>query len=325
MNRQTNSAAEEQLCFRTSIGGQALLEGILMRGPQRQAIVCRTPDGLVEKIDELQLVKDKHPVLGWPLVRGVVTFLDSMVKGMQALTYSADLLPIEEQGEPDKLDRWIEAHFSEEKAKSIIIGVAVVLGILLAVGLFVLLPTLLAGVTDHFIKSPVVRSLVEGLLRIVIFLVYLWGVSRMQDVERMFRYHGAEHKTIFCYEKGLPLTVENVRVQSRFHPRCGTSFLFVVVIISILVFSLVSINIAMWDNVLVRIGLRLLLLPVVVALSYEINRWVGRHDNALSRVLSAPGKWLQRLTTSEPDDSMIECAIRALELVIPEEKGSDTW
>ena len=325
MKQKTTNAAEEQLCFRTSIGGQALLEGILMRGPRRQAIVCRTPDGLVEKIAELNLVKDKHPVLGWPLVRGVVTFLDSMVKGMQALTYSADLLPVEEQGEPDKLDQWIEAHFSEEKAKSIIIGVAVVLGILLAVGLFVLLPTLLAGITDHWIKSPVVRSLVEGLLRIVIFLVYLWGVARMKDVERMFAYHGAEHKTIFCYEKGLPLTVENVRVQSRFHPRCGTSFLFVVVIISILVFSLVSINITMWDNVLVRIGLRLLLLPVVVALSYELNRWVGRHDNALSRVLSAPGKWLQRLTTNEPDDSMIECAIRALELVIPEEKGTDKW
>ena len=325
MKQKNTNAAEEQLCFRTSIGGQALLEGILMRGPRRQAIVCRTPDGLVEKIDELNLVKDKHPVLGWPLVRGVVTFLDSMVKGMQALTYSADLLPVEEQGEPDKLDQWIEAHFSEEKAKSIIIGVAVVLGILLAVGLFVLLPTLLAGITDHWIKSPVVRSLVEGLLRIVIFLVYLWGVARMKDVERMFAYHGAEHKTIFCYEKGLPLTVENVRVQSRFHPRCGTSFLFVVVIISILVFSLVSINITMWDNVLVRIGLRLLLLPVVVALSYELNRWVGRHDNALSRVLSAPGKWLQRLTTNEPDDSMIECAIRALELVIPEEKGTDKW
>ena len=325
MKKTKTSAAEEQLCFRTSIGGQALLEGILMRGPRKQSIVCRTPDGLVEKIDELHLVKDKHPILGWPLIRGVVTFLDSMVKGMQALTYSADLLPIEEQGEPDKLDQWIEAHFSEEKAKSIIIGVAVVLGILLAVGLFVLLPTLLAGVTDHFIKSPVVRSLVEGLLRIVIFLAYLWAVSRMKDVERMFAYHGAEHKTIFCYEKGLPLTVENVRKQSRFHPRCGTSFLFVVVIISILVFSLVSINITMWDNVLVRIGLRLLLLPVVVALSYELNRWVGRHDNALSRILSAPGKWLQRLTTNEPDDSMIECAIRALELVIPEEKGTDTW
>ncbi len=325
MTHKSNSAAEEQLCFRTSIGGQALLEGILMRGPKIQSIVCRTPDGLVEKVEELRFVKDRHPILGWPLIRGVVTFIDSLVKGMQALTYSADLLPIEEQGEPSKLDQWIEAHFSEEKAKDIIIGVAVVLGILLAVGLFVLLPTLLAGVTDYWIKSPVVRSLVEGVLRIAIFIGYLWAVTRMPDVARMFAYHGAEHKTIFCYEKNLPLTVENVRVQSRFHPRCGTSFLFVVVIISILVFTLVSINIKMWDNVLVRVGLRLLLLPVIVALSYEFNRWVGRHDNAVSRVLSAPGKWLQRLTTNEPDDSMIECAIRALELVIPEEKGSDAW
>ena len=326
MKKQT-SAAEEQLCFRTSIGGQALLEGILMRGPQKQAIVCRTPDGLVEKIDELHLVKDKHPVLGWPLVRGVVTFLDSMVKGMQALTYSADLLPIEEQGEPDKLDQWIEAHFSEEKAKSIIIGVAVVLGILLAVGLFVLLPTLLGKLSLRLIPSmsSFGLSMVEGVIRIVIFLTYLWGVTRMQDVARMFAYHGAEHKTIFCYEKGLPLTVENVRVQSRFHPRCGTSFLFVVVMISILVFAAVSSLLTHWNNFWIRFGLHLLLLPVIVALSYELNRWVGRHDNALSRVLSAPGKWLQRLTTNEPDDSMIECAIRALELVIPEEKGTDKW
>ena len=326
MKKQT-SAAEEQLCFRTSIGGQALLEGILMRGPQKQAIVCRTPDGLVEKIDELHLVKDKHPVLGWPLVRGVVTFLDSMVKGMQALTYSADLLPIEEQGEPDKLDQWIEAHFSEEKAKSIIIGVAVVLGILLAVGLFVLLPTLLGKLSLRLIPSmsSFGLSMVEGVIRIVIFLTYLWGVTRMQDVARMFAYHGAEHKTIFCYEKGLPLTVENVRVQSRFHPRCGTSFLFVVVMISILVFAAVSSLLTHWNNFWIRFGLHLLLLPVIVALSYELNRWVGRHDNALSRALSAPGKWLQRLTTNEPDDGMIECAIRALELVIPEEKGSDTW
>ena len=160
---------------------------------------------------------------------------------------------------------------------------------------------------------------------VVIFLLYLWAVSHMKDVERMFAYHGAEHKTIFCYEKGLPLTVENVRPQSRFHPRCGTSFLFVVVIISILVFSLVSLRVGLWDNPWVRIGMRLLLLPVVVSISYEINRWVGRHDNLCSRILSAPGKWLQRLTTNEPDDSMIECAIRALELVIPEQKGSDTW
>lgn len=154
-----------------------------------------------------------------------------------------------------------------------------VLGIALSIVLFILIPTLLAGLTDSFIHSPVVRNLFEGLLRIVIFLLYLWGVAHMKDVERMFAYHGAEHKTIFCYEKGLPLTVENVRPQSRFHPRCGTSFLFVVVIISILVFSLVSLRVGLWDNPWVRIGLRLLLLPVVVSISYEINRWVGRHDN----------------------------------------------
>ncbi len=328
MSKQPTKANEGSVCFRTSIGGQALLEGILMRGPQKQAIVCRTPDGLVEKVDELHLVKDKHPILGWPLIRGVVTFLDSMVKGMQALTYSADLLPIEEQGELDKLDQWIEAHFSEEKAKDIIIGVAVVLGIALSIGLFVLLPTLLGKLSLKLIPSmsSLSLSLVEGLIRIIVFLLYLWGVSRMSDVARMFCYHGAEHKTIFCYEKGLPLTVDNVRKQSRFHPRCGTSFLFVVVIISILVFSVVSSFLTNWSNFWIRFGLHLLLLPVIVALSYELNRWVGRHEDlTIARILSAPGKWLQRLTTNEPDDSMIECAIRSLELVIPEVEGSDAW
>ena len=328
MSKQSSKANEGAVCFRTSIGGQALLEGILMRGPQKQAIVCRTPDGLVEKVDELHLVKDKHPILGWPLIRGVVTFLDSMVKGMQALTYSADLLPIEEQGEPDKLDQWIEAHFSEEKAKDIIIGVAVVLGIALSIGLFVLLPTLLGKLSLKLIPSmgSLALSLVEGVIRIVVFLLYLWGVSRMSDVARMFCYHGAEHKTIFCYEKGLPLTVDNVREQSRFHPRCGTSFLFVVVIISILVFSVVSSFLTNWSSFWVRFGLHLLLLPVIVALSYELNRWVGGHEDlTIARILSAPGKWLQRLTTNEPDDSMIECAIRSLELVIPEVEGSDAW
>jgi uncharacterized protein YqhQ len=328
MSKQPSKANEGAVCFRTSIGGQALLEGILMRGPQKQAIVCRTPDGLVEKVDELHLVKDKHPILGWPLIRGVVTFLDSMVKGMQALTYSADLLPIEEQGEPDKLDQWIEAHFSEEKAKDIIIGVAVVLGIALSIGLFVLLPTLLGKLSLKLIPSmgSLSLSLVEGMIRIIVFLLYLWGVSRMSDVARMFCYHGAEHKTIFCYEKGLPLTVDNVREQSRFHPRCGTSFLFVVVIISILVFSVVSSFLTNWSNFWIRFGLHLLLLPVIVALSYELNRWVGAHENlTIARILSAPGKWLQRLTTNEPDDSMIECAIRSLELVIPEVEGSDAW
>lgn len=327
MNKQ-KAPNEAPSCFRTTIGGQALIEGILMRGPLKQAIVCRTADGLVEKVDELKFVKDKYPFLGWPLIRGVVIFLDSMVKGMQALTYSADLIPIEEQGEPDKLDQWIEAHFSEEKAKDIIIGAAVVLGIALSIGLFVLLPTLLGKLSLKLIPrmGSFSLSLVEGLIRIVVFLLYLWGVSKMADVKRMFSYHGAEHKTIFCYEKNLPLTVENVREQSRFHPRCGTSFLFVVIIISILVFSAISSLLTNWSSFWIRFGLHLLLLPVIVSLSYELNYWVGRHDNLMiARILSAPGKWLQRLTTNEPDDGMMECAIRALELVIPEQKGIDAW
>ena len=320
MSKTRSAKPDTNVSFRTSIGGQALIEGILMRGPEKQAIVCRTEDGLVEKIDELHLVKEKHPILGWPLIRGVVVFLDSMVKGMQALTYSADLLPEDEQEEPGKLDLWIERHFGEEKGKNIIIGTAVVLGIALSIVLFILLPTLLAGLTKSFIQSPVVRNLFEGLLRIVIFLLYLWAVSHMKDVERMFAYHGAEHKTIFCYEKGLPLTVENVRPQPRLHPRCGTSFIFVVIIISIIAGSFIHVS-----DTMLRMGLKFLILPLIVGLSYELNRWVGRHDNLCSAILSWPGKQFQRITTNEPDDEMIECAIRALELVIPEEKGSDAW
>ena len=319
---------DQNVCFRTSIGGQALLEGILMRGPLKQAIVCRTPDGLVEKVEELHFVKDKYPILGLPLIRGVITFIDSMVKGMQALTYSADLLPIEEQGEPDKIDQWIEAHFSEEKAKDIVIGVAVVLGVALAVGLFVLLPTLLGKLCLRLFPgmTSLTLSLAEGVFRIIIFILYLWAVTRMDDVARMFAYHGAEHKTIFCYEKQLPLTVENVRIQSRFHPRCGTSFLFNVVIISILIFSAVSSLLTNWQSFWLRFLLHLALLPVIVSLTYELNRWVGRHEDLwICRILAAPGKWMQHLTTNEPDDSMIECAIRSLELVIPETQGSDAW
>lgn len=316
---------QEQVCFRTMIGGQALIEGILMRGPTRQSIVCRTENGLVEKVEELKLIKDKHPALGWPFVRGVVTFLDSMVKGVRALTYSADLLPEDQQEEPTKFDLWLEKKLGSEKAQKYLVAFAVVFGIGLSVLLFFLLPTLLAGLFDKVVSTPFLRNLVEGAIRIVIFLLYLWFCTRLQDIQRVFRYHGAEHKTIFCYEKNLPLTVENVRSQQRFHPRCGTSFLLVVVIISILVFSLVSLRARLWDNVWIRMGLRLLLLPVVVGISYEINRWVGRHDNAFSHAISAPGLWLQRLTTVEPDDGMMECAIRALELVVPEKKGSDAW
>ena len=312
---------EEKTCeFRTSIGGQALLEGILMRGPKKQAIVVRTPDGLVSNVEELRLIKDRYPILGWPIIRGVANFLDSMVKGVKALMYSAELLPEEQQEEPSKLDRWIEEKIGGEKAQQLIVAIAVALGIGLSIGLFILLPTLIAGFVSGSGTHHMVRNLLEGLIRIVIFLFYLWACTRMKDIQRVFAYHGAEHKAIFCYEKGLPLTVENVRAQPRRHPRCGTSFLFVVMIISILVFSVVN-----WTNVWVRMGLRILLLPVVVGISYEINRWVGRHDNLLTAVLSWPGRMLQHLTTNEPDDSMIEVAIEALTLVIPEEKGADAW
>ena len=306
--------------FRTSIGGQALIEGILMRGPKKQAIVCRTADGLVEKTEELRFIKDRYPVLGWPLIRGCAIFLSSMVKGMQALTYSANLVPIEEQGEPDKLDKWIEEHFPEDTAQKLIIGVAVVMGVALSLFLFIFLPAFFVGLIKPLTGSFVVRNLAEGLVRIAILLGYMKLVTLSGDVKRLFSYHGAEHKTIFCYEHGKELTVENVRPESRFHPRCGTSFLLVVVAVSILVNSVVRL-----ENSFARMGAHLLLLPLVVGISYEINRWCGLHDNALSAALSAPGKWLQRITTNEPDDGMIECAIRALELVIPEEAGSDAW
>ena len=289
----------EDCSFRTSIGGQALIEGILMRGPKKQAVVCRTKDGLVEKVEELELIRDKHPMLGLPFVRGVVTLFDSLFKGMAALTYSASLVPLEEQGEPDKLDQWIEAHFEGEKAQKLIIGTAVVLGVALSLFLFIFLPAFIVGLIGPLKENFFARNLSEGALRIVILLVYMRLICEMGDVKRLFAYHGAEHKTIFCYEHGKPLTVENVRPESRFHPRLSNSF--------------------------ARMGCHLLLLPVVVGVSYEINRWCGRHDNWLSAALSAPGKWLQHMTTNEPDDDMIACAIRALELVIPEEKGSDAW
>ncbi len=312
---------DNNVCFRTSIGGQALMEGILMRGPDKQAIVCRTENGIVEKVEPLNLPKDKYPILGWPFVRGIVTFADSMVKGMRALTYSASLLPEEEQEQPSKFDLWLEKKLGSEKAEKYVIGIAAVLGVLLAVALFILLPTLIAGFIPGIEGHYTLRSLIEGVIKIVIFLVYLGLVAHMKEIKRLFSYHGAEHKTIFCYEKGLPLTVENVRPQSRFHPRCGTSFLLVVIILGLFVGLLIQV-----DNTLLRIALRILLLPVLVAVAYEINRWAGRHDaNIVSRIVTWPGKQLQRLTTNEPDDGMIECAIRAMELVIPEEKGKDAW
>ncbi len=312
--------SDTQVRFRTSIGGQALMEGILMRGPDKQAVVCRTKDGIVEKTEPIKPLKERCALFGWPIVRGVAVFADSMLKGMRALTYSASLLPEDEQEEPTKFDIWLDKKLGSERAEKAVIALAAVLGVLLAIGLFIFLPTFLIGLIPGLEGEFALRNLLEGLLKLVILLVYLYLCSRMKDMKRLFSYHGAEHKTIFCYEKGLPLTVENVRPQSRFHPRCGTSFLLVAIIVGILVGLLIQI-----DNTLLRMLCRLALLPLIVGISYEINRWAGRHDNVLSSVLSWPGRQLQHLTTSEPDDGMMECAIRALELVIPEQRGSDAW
>ena len=317
--------AEEKSCaFRTSIGGQALIEGILMRGPGRQAIVIRSKDGLVVKEEELTLVKDRYPVLGLPVLRGAVTFIDSMVRGVKALMFSADYFPDEELGQPSKLDLWIEKHFSGETAQKLVTGLAVALSLGMTIGLFFLLPTFLAGFIDPYIKSAAVHNVVESALKLLIFFAYMLLVSKQRDIQRVFQYHGAEHKTIFCYEAGLPLTVENCRRQTRFHPRCGTSFLFVVVVISILISSVVF-SFVEWRNLWVRFGMHLLLLIPIVGVSYEFNRYVGGHDTALTRFLSRPGLWLQNFTTNEPDDSMLEVAIKAIELVIPAEKGKDAW
>ena len=319
MEKERNACA-----FRTSIGGQALIEGILMRGPEKQAIVVRAPEGLVTKVEELKLIRDRYPVLGWPIIRGVVTFVSSLLNGVKALMFSADYFPDDEAAQPGKLDLWLEKHVPEEKLKNVIMWSSVLLSLAMTVGLFILLPTFLAGLADPYIHSAAVHNLIEGVVKVAIFMGYMILISRQKDVARVFRYHGAEHKTIFCYEAGLELTVENARVQPKHHPRCGTSFLFVVVIVSIL-FSSLAFTYVEWRSLWVRLAVHLLLLIPVVGVTYEFNRWVGRHDNVLTRVLSAPGMWMQNFTTNEPDDSMLEVAIEALKLVLPEEKGKDEW
>ena len=317
-------AEEKKKSFRTSIGGQALIEGILMRGPDKQAIVINSPDGFVEKVEELKLVRDRHKALGLPLIRGAVTFVDSMVKGVQALMFSADYFPDDDLAQPTKLDKWLEAHFSGEKLQKIVTASAVVLSLGMTIVLFFLLPTFLAGLLDPLLHSAWVHNLIESAIKLVIFFAYLLLCSKQKDIQRVFQYHGAEHKTIFCYEAGLPLTVENCRIQPRHHPRCGTSFLFVVVVVSILVSSVVF-SFVEWRNLWVRMGLHLLLLPLVIGVTYEFNRYVGRHDNPVTSFLARPGLWLQNFTTNEPDDAMLAAAIRALELVIPEQTGKDAW
>ena len=333
MSKVKNQMNQEK--FKTMIGGQALIEGIMMRGPEKDAVTVRK-DGQIHVEVKPRVKAPEKSLKNWPLIRGVVGFFDAQVVGVKALMRSADLSPEESQEAPSKLDQWLEKKLGNAKFQSLVIGTAVALGMCMSVLLFFLLPMLVSSLFDKWIASTVLLNLLEGVVRIAIFVCYILLVSRMSEMKRVFAYHGAEHKTIRCYEAGLPLTVENVRCQTRLHPRCGTSFLLIVMILSILVFSVASSGLlsalpaldAMRGSALYRIIMilfKLLLLPIVVAVSYEINRWVGRHDNGLTRVLTAPGMWFQKFTTNEPDDSMIEIGIAALEAVLPEEAGADRW
>lgn len=283
--------------------------------------------------------RKKNPpksVKNLPFIRGVFNFFDAQVVGVKALLRSADLAPEEMQEEPSKFDRWLENKLGNEKFQQAIVGIAVAMGLGLSIVLFFLLPMVIGGFFDRWIHSNVALNLIEGVIRMVIFLLYMLLISRMQEMKRVFSYHGAEHKTIRCYEAGLPLTVENVRMQTRLHPRCGTSFLLVVMVISILVFSVASSALlAVFPALeairgslgyrLLMIAFKLLLLPLVVSITYEINRWAGRHDNGFTKILTAPGMWLQNFTTCEPDDSMIEVGIAAVQAVLPEQEGADRW
>lgn len=321
--------------FKTMIGGQALIEGILMRGSEKDAVVVRSKEGLVVEVKDRKL-SPKGSIKTWPFIRGVVNFFDAQIVGVKALMHSADLSGMEEEEEPGKFEKWIQAHVSDDTFQKLIVGGSVVLGVGLALLLFFLLPMILGGLFDRWVHSNLGINLIEGLFRMVIFLGYMFLISRMEEMKRVFSYHGAEHKTIRCYEAGMPLTVENVRIQTRLHPRCGTSFLLVVMVISILVFSVASsilLDLApalaalrgTFRYKLIMILFKLLLLPLVVSVTYEINRWAGRHDNWFTKIITAPGMWLQLLTTNEPDDSMIEVGITAVQAVLPEKEGTDRW
>ncbi|MBQ1405424.1 MAG: DUF1385 domain-containing protein [Oscillospiraceae bacterium] len=328
--------------FKTMIGGQALIEGIMMRGPEKQAVVVRNPkEGLKKKVETL---KPKRGILTWPMIRGLVNFGSSMYNGVKSLMWSAEESGMAEDEEtdeaPSKLDLWLEKKLGSEKFMSVLITFSVILGIGFSLLLFFLLPMEAGNLFQRLTGcGVVVQHLIEGLFRLVIFLIYMVLVSRMKDMKRVFSYHGAEHKTIRCYEAKLPLTVENVRPMTRKHPRCGTSFLFVIMALSILLFTVLSYvlnsifpalavlqqNSRILYNLLMMAIKLLVMLPLVVSVGYEINRFVGRHDNRFTRILTAPGMWFQNFTTKEPDDSMIEVAIAALTEVLPEREGSDKW
>ena len=302
---------------KTSIGGSALIEGVMMRGPFTTAMAVRKPDGELD-ISQWETEKGAKP---WykkaPFIRGSFNFIDSMAVSYKCLMKSAEIAGFEE--EPSAFEKKLEKLFGESFSK-VLSGFAMILGVLLAVLLFMVLPTVLVSLIKPFISSQWLMALCEAVVKIAIFMAYIIAISQMSDIKRVFQYHGAEHKTIACYEAGEELTVENVKRHSRFHPRCGTSFILIVLIVSALVFSLVT-----WDKLIVRIALKLICLPIVVGITYEIIKLAGRYDNVCTRIISAPGLWMQRFTTNEPDAGQIEAAIAAMLPCIPEDKEQDNW
>lgn len=306
---------------KTSIGGAAVMEGVMMRGPKEIATAVRKPDGEIE-LDKraISLLASKYHVNKIPVLRGVFSFFDSMICSIRALMWSAEFFDMEgEEQSQSKFEKWLSDKLGD-KIKDIVIYFSVFVSLVFSIGLFFILPNLITGFLAGFVKGNALKTLIEGVVRIAIFLGYIVLVSQMEDIKRVFQYHGAEHKTIFCYEAGLPLTPENARTMPRLHPRCGTSFLVFVMIISIILFSFIS-----WDNIWMRLCLRILLLPVVAGLSYEIIRLAGRSESAAVRLISKPGMWLQKITTREPDDSQLEVAIAAMQAVITGNKEDDKW
>lgn len=318
-------------CSKTSIGGQALIEGIMMQNPNGvAAISVRCPDGTIDTEEiEVKHIKDKFKFLGWPMLRGIVNYIESMIFGYKCLMVSAEKSGLEDIEESEenmsKLDKWLNEHINK-KVMGVLTAVASVIGVGLAFLLFFYLPTIIVDFINKLAGESLdnFRALFEGIIRMAIFMLYIAAVSLMKDIKRTFMYHGAEHKTIFCYENGLELTVENVKKQSRFHPRCGTSFIFVIIIISVIISSALSIFTDLRDNTLLWMVAKIMILPLVTGLSYEFIRYAGKHDNAFVKILAAPGLWMQRLTTKEPDESMIEVALEAFKAVIPKDHKEDS-
>ncbi len=296
--------------FMTSIGGQALIEGIMMKGPKKTSLAVRKPN----KEIHIEVFDTKHNRFkNVPIVRGAVAMIQSLMEGYKYLMRAADLSLEDAEEDKTKFEIWFEKTFGQKGYEALMM-LAAVLGGALSIALFIVLPTFITGLLANFLPIENFMAVIEGALKIVIFIGYLYAVTRIKDIRRVFEYHGAEHKTIACYEHGEELTVENVRKHSRFHPRCGTSFIFIVVLISIILFSFVP-----WGNTFVRAGIKIVMLPLVMGFAYEIIKYAGRHDNLASKILSAPGKGVQRLTAFEPDDGQIEIAIAAMNEVIPED------